>query len=635
MIAVSMHSNVAATRAHAPYEESMEMLSSFRRVLKEEALTPLYQPIVDLHSGDIIGFEGLIRGPSDSPLHGPTTLFNVARLCGETIELERLCRKIHVEKFVQMGLTGKLFLNMSPDVLMSPSENNTASMPELQMAGMAPENIVIELTESDPTSDYPGLRQAAADYRGFGLQIAIDDLGEGFSSLRLWSELRPEYVKIDKYFVQGIDQDPVKRQFVRSIFEIAQQSRSRIIAEGIETQAELEAVRSLGIQYGQGYLLARPAMPPVSALPPDTLRLFGGKAATGRPLMNEAYKSAASARKILQVVPAVAYTTLTNEVYEVFQQRADLQVLAVLRDEKPIGLIHRLRLLDRLARPYHRELYGNKPCEQFIENTPLIVDHQTSLQDLSHLITESNPHHLADGFIITEDGRYAGVGTGFDLIREITQMQIHAARYANPLTQLPGNVPINEHIDRLLTERDPFAVCYCDLDHFKPFNDLYSYRKGDEVIQITANLLREQTDPERDFVGHIGGDDFIVVFKSTDWRERCHKILGRFATDTRHLYQQAHLSAGGYMAENRQGSQVFHPLVSISLGVVNVNQALPYTSYQLAEFAALAKSESKKLPGNSLFVEQRSLLPGRPGAFHGANIDFAGSAIMPTANRPS
>src|SRR3546814_20898548 len=104
----------------------------------------------------------------------------------------------------------------------------------------------------------------------------------------LWSELRPEYVKVDKYFVQGIDKDAVKRQFVRSISEIAKQSKSSVIAEGIETEAELQAIRSLGIQYGQGYLLARPTMPPVSVLPPETLRLFDKGTNPKRPPMNEA-----------------------------------------------------------------------------------------------------------------------------------------------------------------------------------------------------------------------------------------------------------------------------------------------------------------------------------------------------------
>src|SRR3546814_977091 len=119
-----------------------------------------------------------------------------------------------------------------------------------------------------------------------------------------------------------------KRQFVRSISEIAKQSKSSVIAEGIETEAELQAIRSLGIQYGQGYLLARPTMPPVSVLPPETLRLFDKGTNPKRPPMNEAYRSVATVRKILRAVPAVADSTATNDVYDIFQRQAELHVLA-------------------------------------------------------------------------------------------------------------------------------------------------------------------------------------------------------------------------------------------------------------------------------------------------------------------
>ncbi|MDS1140224.1 GGDEF domain-containing protein [Pusillimonas sp. SM2304] len=588
---------------------SAGMDADFRDILQSKALTPLYQPIVDVRSGDILGYEGLIRGPADSSLHEPTALFKLARLYGKTVELECLCLQVHIDRFVQLGLAGKLFLNVSPEAMVM-SVQGASPLAGLVKEGIKYDSIVLELTETDTTSSYALLKQAVADHRQSGLQIALDDLGEGFSSLRLWSELRPDYVKIDRYFIKSIGKDPVKRQFVRSICEIAQQSRTKLIAEGIETEEELDWVRSLGIPYGQGYFLHRPALPPALKMPEHILELMGKAPHGRRPLMNDAYKSVATARKILRIVPAVADTAPTTDVYNIFQAQDDLQVLAVLRNGAPIGLIHRLRLLERLARPYHRELYGNKPCAQFIENQPLIVDHQTSLQNLGHLIAEATPHHLSDGFIITEQGRYLGVGTGFDLIREITQMQIHAARYANPLTQLPGNVPINEHIEALLESESPFAVCYVDLDNFKPFNDLYSYRKGDEIIQITAKLLRECADVDVDFVGHIGGDDFIVVFKSQDWSRRCQLVLDRFSGETAPFYRPEHVEAGGYVTENRQGVEVFHPLISISLGVVKVNTALPYSSYQIAEFAALAKSEAKKIAGNSLFIERRSLLAG-------------------------
>ncbi|XOT97951.1 EAL domain-containing protein, partial [Alcaligenes pakistanensis] len=102
------------------------------------------------------------------------------------------------------------------------------------------------------------LNQAIELYRQEGLQFAIDDLGEGYASLRLWSELRPEYVKIDKYFVRDIDTDVLKQQLVRSICDIASHAHSTVIAEGIETSAELRTLRYLGVACGQGYLLCRP-----------------------------------------------------------------------------------------------------------------------------------------------------------------------------------------------------------------------------------------------------------------------------------------------------------------------------------------------------------------------------------------
>src|SRR5690606_22821527 len=114
-------------------------------------------------------------------------------------------------------------------------------------------------------------------YRGRGFQVAIDDLGEGFSTLRLWSELRPEFVKIDMHFIQGLNHDPVKLQFVRSIHAIAKECGSFTIAEGIETQTELLLIRDIGIPMGQGYHIARPHGNPASLLSAELVKTLNGK----------------------------------------------------------------------------------------------------------------------------------------------------------------------------------------------------------------------------------------------------------------------------------------------------------------------------------------------------------------------
>lgn len=584
---------------------SIEGTDALHEILAGRKLSALFQPIIHMQSGEIIGYEGLIRGPSDSPLHAPMNLFKVARANDLTLEVEHLCRQVVLERFAELQLPGKLFLNVSPECLLLRNARHGETLEYIEHIGINPDRVIIELTENQPTYDYELMREAVLHYRNMGFQIAIDDLGEGFSSLRLWSELRPEYVKIDMHFIQGINNDPVKLQFVRSIQEIAEKSGTLVIAEGIEAQTELLVLRDLGVAFGQGYHLGRPNMVPARALPAEVVQALGRHGVAVYPQRSSLEKNGASIRKLLHKVVAVSPEKNNNEVYDIFLKEPKLMIIPVVDDGVPLGLISRFEMIDHFARPYQRELYGKKSCSLFMDATPLIADHETSLQELSYTMVQSDAHHLFNGFIITERGRYLGMGTGHDLMREITQMQINAARYANPLTQLPGNVPINEHIDRLLHGAARFWVCYCDLDHFKPFNDVYGYRKGDDVIQLTGEILSGHCDPNRDFIGHIGGDDFMILFQSEDWETRCQAMLDDFAAAILAYYSAGDCERGGYISEDRQGKKVFYSLISLSLGVIKVEAHQYYTHHQIATRAAEAKKQAKKIHGNSLFLDRR------------------------------
>lgn len=578
-----------------------------REVLRQRQLTPLFQPIIDMQSGEIIGYEGLIRGPSDSPLHSPLNLFKVARACGLSVEVEHLCRRMTLERFAELQLPGKLFLNVSPECLVQAERRHGETLGYIHEVGINPDRVIIELTESHPTYDYDLLREAVRHYRAMGFVIAIDDLGEGFSSLRLWSEIRPEYVKIDMHFVQGINQDPIKLQFVRSIQEIAEKSGTVVIAEGIETDAELLMIRDLGVSCGQGYKIARPHANPDTRLTGDLFAQLRQNGVSIYPHETRRSHEVATAAKLLRHVPAVTPEVQNNRIYEMFKNDPSLQIIPVVSNGVPVGLITRHNLIDRFARPYLRELHGRKSCTLFMDANPLIADKNTPLHSLSQLIVDGDRHHLFNGVIITDQGQYAGMGNAHDLMREITQMQINAARYANPLTMLPGNVPIDEHIDRLLENQTPFCVCYVDLDQFKPYNDVYGYRRGDDMIRLTGKILGAHSDPERDFVGHIGGDDFIVLFQSEDWDSRCQAILTAFSEAVPAFYSEEHRRKGGYVSEDRRGRRVFHALATISLGLLKVQPGTYGSHHQIAAAAADAKRQAKKIPGNSLFIERRGM----------------------------
>ncbi|MFA7241847.1 MAG: GGDEF domain-containing protein [Sulfuricellaceae bacterium] len=581
------------------------LLRSVYDVIKYRRLTALFQPVIDMQNGRIIGYEGLIRGPSDSPLHSPSKLLKLARRIGQSHEIEKLCFQIMAEQFVQLQLHGMLFVNFSLDALMQEKFLDNGNLGLIRKKGLAPQDIVIELSENEPVYEYhlDMLLEVAAHYQSLGFRIAIDAIGEGCASPRMGAELRPEYVKIDRHFIQNLDKDEVKAHFVRALRESAANSGCQVIAEGIETHAELMLVRDLGVHLGQGCHIARPCDNPSTVVSAEAVKSLRTHAPPHRGENDD--NNSQGIAKLLIETPCVAPDTPNEVVIGLFEKDEQLHAVVVAKEGVPLGQINRYPMIDRFAKPFRHELYGKKPCHKFMDAEPLIVDINISILELSYLIAAGDRRYFSNSFIITERGLYIGTGTGHDLIREITDMQMRAARYANPLTQLPGNVPINERIDMLLREQATFCACYCDLDHFKPFNDVYGFSQGDEMIKITGKILAECCDPELDFLGHIGGDDFIILFGSPDWEDRCARALGKFGAAVTRFFSAEDREKGGYITENRHGEKEFHALTSLSIGATKVEAGMFKSHMEISTVAAETKKMAKKIPGNSLYVNNR------------------------------
>ncbi|WP_444756991.1 bifunctional diguanylate cyclase/phosphodiesterase [Pseudomonas sp. A014] len=580
-----------------------EQLSALSAILAQRSIHSLFQPIICLSERRILGYEALSRGPSNSPLHSPLNLFAIARQAGRLSELEVLCRENACRRFSELGLEGKLFLNVSPESLLEPHYPSGRTLKMLEQVGLQPSRVVIELTEQTPTDDFQLLSNALHHYRDMGFSIALDDLGAGYSSLRLWSELRPNYVKIDRHFIDGIHQDPLKREFVGSILQIARASKAQVIAEGIELGEELTVLADMGVDLLQGYLLGRPQeFPPregLNLLPP----------AHGSALMINEEGSDLAALLIEQ--PAVALDTPTQQVLEAFRRQANLNSLAVLDAQgHPCGIVHRHSLSDVLLQPFGTDLFARKPISRLMNEDFLAVERSQSLQQVSRLLTSRARQRIEEDFIITHGGRYQGLGRVIDVLKLITEQKIQQARYANPLTLLPGNVPIRQCLTRLLEQQRAAAVCYVDIDSFKPFNDIYGYARGDEVLLCLAQCLNDSVDPRRDFVGHIGGDDFMLVLGSLDWRERLHQLIDNFLRECRRFYRSEHLEAGCFIAHNRQGQRETFPLLSLSIGVVLLRPecCASLDAAQLADLASQAKRQAKDTTGPSLSLIDTGVL---------------------------
>ena len=227
---------------------------------------------------------------------------------------------------------------------------------------------------------------------------------------------------------------------------------------------------------------------------------------------------------LLRVVQPVTPDDRVVEILEQFTTNTDLIAIPVVEQGLPVGLINRKHLIERFARPYTRELFGRKPVSIFMDTRPLIVDELTDLDDLSRIIIESDMHYLYDGFIITRDSRYAGMGTGHDLIKALTERkQAHLYRLAHydALTELPNRLLFLDRLGQALGQARRngrlAAVMLLDFDRFKAINDTFGHTAGDELLRAIGRRIVECV-REGDTVARLSGDEFTILLPNIQQR---------------------------------------------------------------------------------------------------------------------
>lgn len=580
-------------------------IHTVEQVLARKALRAHFQPIVQLRDGAVLAHEALIRGPKDSPLHAPDPLFAAARKEGLGVQLERQCLIEALRAWAAHGLGTRLFLNLSASALVEVLDGLTidGALRVLREAAVSPSALTVEITEHESVRDLPALLSAACALRAHGIQFALDDFGDGRSSLRLWAELRPEVVKIDKYFIKDVHLDAIKVQTLKGLMRLAETFGTSMTAEGIESAAELQVVRDLGVEFGQGYFLGRPGSVPARAVLPDATTVFASSKIAVLPEVTRAPGGDITVERLATRIDPVDPGALVDEVARRFASDDALRAIAVVDGHAPVGLLNRTLFLNQYSRAYFKELHGRKRCLLFANTSPLMLDKHTGLEALTAVLTSADQRYLTEGFIVTEGGRYFGLGTGEQLVRVVTEVRIEAARHANPLTFLPGNIPISEHIGRLLASGGEFVAVYADLNDFKPYNDHYGYWRGDAMIRLVAGTITGECDALRDFVGHVGGDDFVVLFQSEDWLERCRKIIATFNDKARTLFDDDALARGGIEADDRHGVRRFFRFTSLSIGAVRVRAGRFGRPEEVASAAAAAKHKAK-MTAAGLVIEE-------------------------------
>jgi diguanylate cyclase (GGDEF)-like protein len=242
---------------------------------------------------------------------------------------------------------------------------------------------------------------------------------------------------------------------------------------------------------------------------------------------------------LLLKVPAVEPTLSISNVLQLFTDNPKLVAIPIVVGDLPRGIINRKTVIESFTKPYARELLGRKPIASFMDKRPLVIDIHTDIDDLSHTIMKSGMHHMHDGFIVTEGGRYAGMGTGYDLMRTITertQANLYCLAHYDGLTGLPNRLLFLDRLNQTMAQAHRnerlVAVMLLDLDRFKAINDTLGHTMGDLLLKSVAERLVSCV-REDDTVARLGGDEFTILLPEIryiqDAAAVAQKILDTFA----------------------------------------------------------------------------------------------------------
>jgi EAL domain-containing protein (putative c-di-GMP-specific phosphodiesterase class I) len=244
--------------AHARRADQFVVREKLQDLILRERVVTAYQAIMELKDRTVLGFEALSRGARGTGLESAYALFGAAEEHGLLVELDRLCRRRALLSSGRIPTNAKIFVNTLPATIRDPQFRGKALIDFLDRAQVSPDRIVIEITEKLVIENYNLFREAMAYFTDLGMSFAVDDVGAGYSGLEAIARLKPHYLKIDISLVRDVHVSLVNREMVKAIIAMGHGIGAAVIAEGIHTEDEALALQTMGIDWGQGYLLARP-----------------------------------------------------------------------------------------------------------------------------------------------------------------------------------------------------------------------------------------------------------------------------------------------------------------------------------------------------------------------------------------
>jgi len=592
-------------QSHTPSEINVKT-KTFKHmsdILDNKRIYPVFQPIIDLKSGHVFGYEALSRIEDHSVIQSPEDLFTTAQRHDQTARLEEICREKALRKANELNLTGYLALNVCPSVLKATNHTRGVTAALIRDLDKVKSNIILELTERYYINDYALFIQTVDYYRAQGFRIAIDDLGAGFSDLKMLAQIEPYMVKIDGFMISNIHRSIKKQRLLKALVTFCHDVNALVSAECVEKPEELEVIIDMNVDLAQGFFLGRPEQT-LSDCDPKAYEMIETRNQKRSSPNNSLSNTSIGA--LSAYVEPIQLSETVSDVSERFKKNQTLTTIPVLNENKPMGIVNKRELFYRLGQKFGYDLFARKYIRTFTEPA-LIFEDNIPLEEVAQRVLNRDERTIYDAVIVTKNGVYVGIVKIHHILERITEQKIKLAQQANPLTGLPGNMLIKDNIENRLNKNQVFAIMYFDLDHFKPFNDNFGFEQGDCVLQFLGTLLKKviiEWDP-RSFVGHVGGDDFIAVTRAQGIEALCQTIVKEFDEGVQSFHSEEICALGCYESKDRQGNVRTFNILSLSIAVVSTRERI-FNSYgHVASVASEIKKKAKKLKGSSYYIDHR------------------------------
>jgi diguanylate cyclase (GGDEF)-like protein len=561
-----------------------------------EKIKYAYQPIVSYASGEVLAQEALIRNVNEAGFESIDELFDTAYQEGILHQVEIELRKKAIKKFLKYRnpYKNKLFLNIDSRVLQMHDYLTGKTAEFLKELNISPAFVTFEISEKHHFDSFFELKSIVANYKKQHYSIAIDDYGVGFSGLELLYHVDADYIKVDRFFIHNIHKDFKKRLLLNSLVTMVHTLGIAVIAEGVETKEEFVFCKEIGVDAVQGYYVEKPSLE-LKGLP----YIYASFETTF-------YQRQPEHSTLLAAIvkpPSVHYKALLSDVFEMLRRCHDYPFLVIVDDyKKPLGVLHDKLLKKYIYSPFGASLLTNKTIYERFNDlvTPYPV---ATLQDsLENIMAFFSYYHDIEGIIMTENQQYYGILPVKALIAIVHEQRLVEAMDQNPLTKLPGNRSIEVNLQAINRADKQAAIIYFDLNSFKAFNDYYGFRNGDRIIMLLANLLIKFFDRPHFFVGHIGGDDFVVSVLLSDRTEQeitaiTTAVVNKFADDALAFYSREDQQRGYIRVKDRHGEMQDYPLVTVSAALLFVSEySLRYRQDYPIVMAALKSTAKTAIP---------------------------------------